>query len=152
MSVYVGTHHFHSPNSSQVNIPPFEMLSSESLAKALLPLEGYNHYLSNFYSATILIIGSSRDKLDSIPIARAYTTEFCREIVHRLRVSHNNDSINVSVTYKSELDTDALCLVLQIPKVQDGERLENNIIDNWFMIDDRKKLRFGILICTTSWQ
>lgn len=148
MSVYVGAHHFHGPNSCQVDLASFDTHTPGSLATALIPTNGHAHFLSAFSSSTILVIGSGRDRLQSVPVARIYTSQFCREIVRCLETCHNV-SIDVSVTYNSELYYTARRQMVQIPKTERRERLEDGIIDRWFLINELTRPRSAHIVCCT---
>lgn len=129
-------HTLSTPNTCLVD--PFESVAPTSLADALLPLNGHGHLLSAFSSSTILINGSHRSKLRS---ARTCTTQFCLEIVHYLQACHKNESIDLSVVYKSELDNEARHQQFEIPKMEDGKSLDDSVINGWFLINEHTKLR-----------
>jgi len=150
MSVHVRAHHFPARNTCRIDLPLFPSLPPRSLAAALLPTDGQTDLLSNFPSSTILIIGSGRDKLDSIPIARTYTTDFCREFVLRLQACHRDKAIDVSLAHKSELSNRSQRQQVQIPKLEGGKRLDNSIIDGWFLTNERMNRGFVHIICLTD--
>jgi hypothetical protein len=125
------------PNTCRIDLPLFQSLTPRLLAAALLPMKGQGPHLSAFSSSTILIIGSGRDKHHFIPVARTYTTQFCREIVHRLQVCHSDKAIDVSVVYKSELYDKARRRQVQIPERRGGKTLDNTTMDEWFLTNER---------------
>src|SRR5271170_2567060 len=150
MSAHVRAHHFPASNTCHIDLPLFQSLPPRSLAAALLPMNGHTDDLWGFPSSTILIIGSGRDKLHSIPIARTYTTDFCREFIHRLQACHNDKAIDVSVAYKSELSNGSRRGQVQIPKLEGGKRLDNSTIDGWFFTNECTKRGSVHIICETG--
>jgi len=134
MSARVHAHHIHNADTCEVDLPPFvRPLCPTSLAAAVVPVDDQGHALSTIPSPTILIIGCNRDKVNSIPTARAYTTDLCRELVHRLQACHKDKGINLFVAYRSELSNDSQRRQVQIPRVEDGKKLDNSIIDDRLM-------------------
>ena len=141
MSVYVRAHNFPAPNTCRIHLPLFQSLPPKSLAAAVLPMQGQQDVLPGLDSSTILVvvIGCNRDKLNSIPIARTYTTEFCRQFVHRLHACHKDETIDFSVAFRSEFNNESRRHQLQIPILEDGKKVDNSNIDDWFFINERTK-------------